>query len=286
MKIVRFRNPRNDNIYLGRLEQDRCLATGLFGENLPDAMVDMINQLQQFISNAPVMESFAQDQVVLLPPVDRPQKIICVGQNYADHAREMGSKVPEQPVIFNKFPTALAGPDSSIRLPAISASVDYEAELVVVIGRRCKHVSVDQAMQHVLGYCCGHDVSARDWQKGRPGGQWLLGKTFDEFAPIGPWLVLADDIDPNCLEISLQLNGQTMQQSNTENLIFKIDFLISHLSKFCTLLPGDLLFTGTPAGVGAGRTPPVFLQAGDETIVEIEGLGQLRNTFIADADAS
>lgn len=283
MKIVRFRNPVNDNIYLGRLEQDRCLATGLFGQNLPDAMVDMINQLQQHTAGADVMESFTQDEVILLPPVDRPQKIICVGQNYVDHAHEMGSEVPRQPVIFNKLPTALAGPDSSIRLPAISTSVDYEAELVVVIGRRCKHVPVDQAMQYVLGYCCGNDVSARDWQKGQPGGQWLLGKTFDDFAPIGPWLVLADDIDPNSLDIRLQLNGQTMQQSNTENLIFKIDFLVSHLSQFFTLLPGDLLFTGTPAGVGAGRTPPRFLQEGDETIVEIEGLGQLGNRFIADA---
>ena len=221
-------------------------------------------------------------EVQWLPPIRQPQKIICVGRNYADHAAEMGSSVEDLPVIFNKFPTAISGPDSQIVLPEHAESVDFEAELVVVIGRPGSRIPIEHAWQYVLGYCCGNDVSARDWQKGKPGGQWLLGKTFDGFAPIGPWVVTPDELDPQDQELRLYLNGQLMQQDRTANLIFKIDFLISHVSRFCTLCAGDLLFTGTPAGVGAGRRPPVFLQPGDETVVEISGIGSLKNTFVRD----
>lgn len=222
--------------------------------------------------------------VTLMPPAWGMEKVICVGTNYADHAQEMGSKVPELPIIFNKFPSCIVGPQAEIKLPKLSEKVDFEAELVVVIGVGGKHIAKENAMEHVLGYCCGNDVSARDWQRGKPGGQWLLGKAFDTFAPLGPMIVTKDEIsDPHDLGIRLRLNGELMQDSNTSQLIFPIDFLISHLSQFVTLKPGDLIFTGTPPGVGAGRKPPLFLKPGDQLEVEIDGLGILRNSVVADS---
>lgn len=218
----------------------------------------------------------------LLPPIPDPQKIVCVGLNYADHAAETGAKVGSEPVIFCKFPSTLRGHEQSIELPEVSSQVDYEAELVVVVGRTVKNVRPEDARSHVAGYCCGHDVSARDWQKEKPGKQWLLGKSFDTFAPLGPWMVTADEVaKPENLAIQLRLNGEVMQCSNTKELIFKIDFLISYISTVCTLLPGDLIYTGTPPGVGMARTPPVFLQPGDTVEVEIEQLGLLRNSVVA-----
>lgn len=209
-------------------------------------------------------------------PIRGSEKLICVGKNYAEHAREMGGDVPELPVIFSKFSSAINAPGADVILPAISQQVDFEAELVVVIGKTGRNIEQQNAHQHIFGYCCGNDVSARDWQKGRPGGQWLLGKTFDTFAPLGPQLVTADEIvDPAQLKIELRLNGQTMQSASTSDLIFKIDYLVSHISQFVTLKPGDLIFTGTPSGVGAGRKPPLFLKNGDELAVEISGLGVL-----------
>lgn len=218
----------------------------------------------------------------LLAPIPDPQKVLCVGLNYADHAAETGARVGEEPVIFNKLPTVLRGPGQAIELPANSSQVDFEAELVVVIGRAARNIEPAAAWEHVAGYTCGNDVSARDWQTGKPGRQWLLGKSFDSFGPLGPTLVTRDEVpDPGQLPIRLRLNGQTMQDSNTRNLIFPIDYLVSYLSKVCTLSPGDLLFTGTPPGVGMARQPSVFLQAGDDVEVEIEGVGVLRNPVVA-----
>jgi 2-keto-4-pentenoate hydratase/2-oxohepta-3-ene-1,7-dioic acid hydratase in catechol pathway len=224
----------------------------------------------------------ASESTQRLAPILAPEKIICIGLNYADHAAESGQAIPEEPVVFNKFPTALTGPDQPIRLPAISREVDYEAELVVVIGREGKSIPESQALHYVAGYTCGHDVSARDWQLRKPGGQWLLGKTFDSFAPIGPHLVTADEIpDPGKLAISLRLNGQTLQDSSTRQLIFSVPQLIAYISQVATLKPGDLIFTGTPPGVGAARKPPIFLKPGDSVEVEIEGIGILRNPVTA-----
>ena len=193
-----------------------------------------------------------------------PGKVICIGLNYADHAAESGAEIPSEPVVFNKFTTALRADGQAIELPAASNEVDYEAELVVVIGKEAKNVPVEKALGYVAGYTCGHDVSARDWQKNKPQGQWLLGKSFDSFAPLGPVLVTKDEIaDPHNLGISMRLNGEVMQKSNTKQFIFRIDQLIAYLSQVCTLQPGDLIFTGTPPGVGAARKPPVFLKPGD-----------------------
>jgi len=229
--------------------------------------------------------SIEMEASVLLPPIPDPRKVICVGANYADHARESGMRPPSEPVIFNKFPTTIRKDGDPIVLPRASRQVDYEAELVVVMGRGGRRIAESEAMSHVAGYLCGNDVSARDWQKGKPAGQWLLGKSFDSFAPIGPWLVTADEVpDPGNLRIRLRLNGRLMQDSNTSQLIFPIPRLIAYVSEVCTLEPGDLLFTGTPAGVGMARKPPVYLKPGDVVEVEIDRLGVLPNPVIADSD--
>ncbi len=221
--------------------------------------------------------------VRLLAPIREPQKVICVGLNYADHARESGLEPPPEPVIFNKFPTAVAAHGDTIPLPGESQEVDYEAELVVVIGRRARRVAVENALDYIGGYCVGNDVSARDWQIGKPGKQWLLGKTFDGFAPFGPELVTPDEVgDPGHLRIQCRVNGQVLQDSNTEQLIFSVPQLVAYISQVCTLLPGDVIFTGTPPGVGFARKPPIFLKPGDVVEVEIERIGLLRNTFAAD----
>lgn len=219
----------------------------------------------------------------LLPPVPDPRKILCIGLNYADHARESGATPPDEPVLFNKFPTALIAHGESIVLPRVSQEVDFEAELVVVIGRGGRHIPRERALEHVAGYCPGHDVSARDWQLQKPGRQWLLGKTFDTFAPCGPALVTRDEVpDPGKLRVRLRLNGETMQDSNTDQFIFPVDELVAYVSQVCTLEPGDLIYTGTPPGVGFARRPPVFLKPGDVAEVEIEGLGILRNPVVAE----
>ncbi len=228
-------------------------------------------------------EPLAPEQVELLAPAPHPEKIICVGLNYADHAKEIGADRPAEPVLFNKFPTALSHDRQPVILPRLSRQVDYEGELVAVIGVGGRDIPAERAKQHVAAYCCGVDVSARDWQLRKPGGQWLLGKSFDTFAPIGPHLVTADEIpDPGNLKIQLRLNGQVMQESSTAELIFSIEELVAYVSGVCTLSPGELIFTGTPPGVGMARKPPVWLQAGDIVDVEIEKLGVLRNPVVAE----
>ncbi len=215
---------------------------------------------------------------VLSPIV--PKTILCIGLNYAEHAKEGGRDLPERPVLFMKTPSATNHPGDEIVLPRClrSERVDYEAELAVVIGKPCKNVSRNEALDYVLGYTCGNDVSARDWQRNGGGGQWCRGKTFDTFAPLGPILVTADEIDdPNDLNIGTTLNGQTMQSANTSDMIFDVATLIEFLSSSTTLEPGTVIFTGTPQGVGFARTPPVYLKAGDEVTVEIEKIGKLTN---------
>lgn len=228
-------------------------------------------------------QPLAQDGLKLTAPIPSPEKILCIGLNYADHARESGAEPPPEPVVFNKLPTAVSADGRPIVLPKLSQEVDYEAELVVVIGVGGRHIPRDRARQHIAAYCCGNDVSARDWQLRKPGGQWLLGKSFDTFAPCGPALVTADEIpEPGNLKVQLRLNGQTMQDSTTSQLIFPVEKLIEYISGICTLSPGDMIFTGTPPGVGFARKPPVFLKAGDTVEVEIEKLGILRNPVVAE----
>jgi len=219
----------------------------------------------------------------ILAPILDPGKIICVGLNYRDHAAETSSDVPSLPILFSKYPSSLVGQGGAIVLPAISSEVDFEAELVVVIGARGKNIPVDRAIRVVGGYMVGNDISARDWQLRKPGKQWMAGKTFDTFAPTGPELVTSDEVvNPQNLGIKLRLNGETMQDSNTSEMIFRVDALVAHCSTLFTLEPGDLIFTGTPPGVGMARKPPVWLKAGDRVEVEIDGLGTLSNPVEAE----
>jgi 2-keto-4-pentenoate hydratase/2-oxohepta-3-ene-1,7-dioic acid hydratase in catechol pathway len=224
------------------------------------------------------------EEARLLPPVPNPEKIICVGANYADHAAESGVPVPPEPIIFCKFLTALCAPEQPIVLPRVSQEVDYEAELVVIIGKTGRYIPEEKASQYIAGYTCGNDISARDWQLRKPGNQWLLGKSFDTFAPCGPVLVTRDEFPhPLRLPIILRLNGQVMQSSNTAQMVFSVERLVSYVSQVCTLKPGDLLYTGTPAGVGMARKPPVFLKPGDWLEVEIGPIGVLRNPVVAES---
>jgi 2-keto-4-pentenoate hydratase/2-oxohepta-3-ene-1,7-dioic acid hydratase in catechol pathway len=219
--------------------------------------------------------------VKLLAPIPDPAKIICLGLNYRDHAIESGAAIPKEPILFSKYATALIGHEEAIVLPPVSREVDYEAELVIVVGKRGRNIQSADAMNHVAGYTIGHDVSARDWQLKKEGKQWMVGKTFDTFAPTGPVMVTADELtDPHHLPIRLCLNGQTMQDSNTDQMIFDVPRVLAYLSQVFTLEPGDLIFTGTPPGVGFARKPPVFLKAGDVVEVEIEGIGLLRNPVV------
>lgn len=227
---------------------------------------------------------FVEGKARRLAPVPRPGKVICLGLNYRDHAAESGVPVPKEPIVFGKYANAVIGPEAPILLPTTSEEVDWEAELVVVIGRGGRHISESAALSHVAGYTCGHDVSARDYQLKRGGGQWLMGKSFDTFAPIGPALVTADEIpDPHTLRIRCVVNGETVQDSNTSQMVFSVPQMIAYLSHILTLEPGDLIFTGTPPGVGFARKPPRFLHGGDVAEIIIDGLGTLRNPVVAEA---
>ncbi len=216
---------------------------------------------------------------ILAPLV--PAAILCIGLNYRQHAEEFGSALPEHPVLFMKNPAALNHPDDPIVLPKSCLSppqVDYEVELAVVIGKAAKNVAVENALDHVFGYTIGNDVSARRWQKHSGGGQWIRGKSFDGFCPLGPALVTADQIsDPQCLGLQSKLNGQVMQKANTSDMIFSVAELIHYLSDGTTLLPGTVIMTGTPSGVGFARQPPVFLKKGDSLEMSIDGIGDLEN---------
>ena len=218
----------------------------------------------------------------LLAPVI-PPNVFCIGLNYREHARETGSEIPRYPVIFLKPTTAIADPNAAITLPKCCVhgpEVDFEAELAVVIGCAAKNVSEETALDYVLGYTAANDISARKWQKHAGGGQWVRGKGFDGFCPLGPALVTADEIsDPQKLSISTVLNGKTMQQSNTADMIFSVAQLIGFLSQDTTLLPGTVILTGTPPGVGVARKPPLFLADGDLLSIEIECIGQLNNSI-------
>ncbi len=283
MKLVSFL--QDDQPRIGLVRGDELVDLSDADSSLPRCMKALLEMGPEGLERVRTFAEAPATQLLkhakLLPPVSHPEKVICVGVNYADHAAESGMEPPSEPVIFNKFPTTLRAYGDEIVLPALSSEVDYEAELVVVIGTGGKDIQKERALDHVAGYTCGNDVSARDWQKGKPGGQWLLGKSFDSFGPTGPVLVTADEIkDPGKLAIRCRLNGQTMQDSCTDQLIFPVDELIAYVSSVATLKPGDLLFTGTPPGVGMARSPAVFLQPGDQVEVEIERIGLLRNLVI------
>jgi 2-keto-4-pentenoate hydratase/2-oxohepta-3-ene-1,7-dioic acid hydratase in catechol pathway len=240
---------------------------------------EALDRVQRWVSGATTLPL---KSVRLHAPIPRPPKLICVGLNYRDHAEESKMEIPKVPTIFSKFSSCVIGPGDQIVLPKNSAQPDYEAEFAFVIGKRGRHVVGDAWREYVFGYTNLNDVSARDFQMATT--QWLMGKTFDTFAPMGPYLVSADEIDdPHALDIRMTINGEVLQNSNTRNLIFRIPDLVAYLSSAFTLEPGDVVSTGTPGGVGFARKPPRFLRAGDECVVEVAGLGQLRNPVVAEA---
>jgi 2-keto-4-pentenoate hydratase/2-oxohepta-3-ene-1,7-dioic acid hydratase in catechol pathway len=231
---------------------------------------------EQLAGNSALL--YHETQVRRRAPLTNPGKIICLGLNYRDHAAESGMPVPREPVLFCKYGNAVAGPGDPIVLPPDSEQVDYEAELVFVLGKGGRNIPADAALEYVAGYTCGHDVSARDYQLQRGGGQWMVGKTWDTFAPMGPVLITADEgLDPHNLPIRCVLNGEVMQNSSTSQLVFDIPATIAYLSRIMTLEAGDVVFTGTPPGVGMARKPPVFLKPGDTVEIQIDGIGVLRN---------
>lgn len=282
MKIARYSIGGEEKIGLingGILAIDRHLA------NAPKDIVQLIAEWERFEPGLRSIQNKLPDHdvsdVKLLAPVPSPRKILGIGLNYADHLAESGMAAPEDQLWFSKAPTCANGPFDPISLPRVSSQLDYEAELVVVIGRRVRYATRDEAQNAIFGYCAGNDVTVRDWQFKT--SQFMLGKSFDTHAPHGPWIVTADEISPQQgLEISCRVNGEVRQHSNTKHMFFDPIAQIQHLSQVMTLEPGDLLFTGTPEGVGAVRNPPVWLKQGDRVRVEIAGIGAIENEVVPD----
>jgi 2,4-diketo-3-deoxy-L-fuconate hydrolase len=280
MKLIRFGDPAHEKT--GVIINDEYFDTSSFGEDYNEQFFenDGLDRLEKFISGERDKLPKVSKHVRLGSPIARPSKIICIGLNYADHARETKANIPTEPIIFFKSTTAIIGPNDQVIIPKNSKKSDWEVELAVVIGKKASYIEEHEAMNYVAGYCLHNDLSEREFQLER-NGQWVKGKSCDTFAPLGPFLATKDEIaDPNNLNLWLKLNGRTMQQSSTSNFIFKIPFLISYLSQFMSLLPGDLISTGTPAGVGLGMNPQVYLKEGDVMELGIEGLGSSRQEVV------
>ena len=277
MKLVQFYQ---------REDQERKLQVGVVKDDKEVVALKVAGTMRDVIQmpNIRSLEegaSYLLEDVKLLSPLTDPEKIICIGLNYHDHVIESNMQVPKVPVLFPKYNNCLIGQDDVVVIPSEVTQCDYEVELAVVIGKTAKKVPLEAAMDYVFGYTVLNDVSARDIQLNEP--QWTRGKAIDGFAPMGPWIVTADEIDnPGNLGISLTLNGETMQNSNTKELIFDIPYLVSFLSNTITLRPGDIISTGTPPGVGMGKKPQVWLKHGDVVEATVEGIGTLRNTFAAE----
>ena len=274
MKLIRFGINGQEKPGLELADGSR-IDVSAFGEDYSEHFFgsDGINRLAEWLDHNQTQCPKIGEDIRLGPPIVRPSKIICVGLNYAKHARESGMEVPSEPVLFFKASSAIVGPNDDVILPKNSQKSDWEVELAIVIGERASHVSVGQAMKHVAGYVLHNDISEREYQLERL-GQWVKGKSCDTFAPLGPFMVTTDEIqNPHNLRLWLKLNGKTMQDSNTSDLIFSIPKLVSYISEFMTLLPGDVISTGTPFGVGLGLNPQKYLKDGDIMELGIDGLG-------------
>ena len=282
---------------LATFEESGSARTGLVVENgvidlakanptLPQDMLTLIREWLALEGRVRALDSarphFKLEQVRLKAPVPHPQKILAIGLNYADHIAESGAPKPDRQIWFSKLPNAVNGPYDPIQIPKASSSVDYEAEFVVVTGKRCRLIAKEDAARVIFGYCAGNDVSVRDWQFHTT--QWILGKSFDTHAPFGPWIVTPDEVgDPHALGIRCLVNGALRQNSNTCNLVFNVLDQIALLSEAMTLEPGDVIFTGTPGGVGFATKPPTFLKAGDVVRVEIDRIGALEAGMVPEA---
>jgi len=279
MKLIRFTT--KDGAHLGVLEgadiADLTQRIPGLGMDMK-ALISRWDELRPHVEAARGQKDLKLVDADLLAPIDRPGKIWGIGLNYADHIAEAGTEKPALPSFFVMAQTTVADPYAPIERPRVSKALDYEAELVFVVGRGGRHIPRETAAEHIFGYCCGNDVSVRDWQLRT--GQFSIGKSFDGHAPIGPWIVTADEIDPANLPIRCLVNGETRQESNTSHLIFSPADQLSHLSEAMTMEPGDIIFTGTPGGVGAAMTPPQFLVPGDRVRVEIDGIGHIENLVV------
>jgi len=281
VKLIRYGAP-------GREKPGVLLADGTrldvsaFGSDYDEAFFESggIEKLSKWLRNNPSLPAKISADVRLGPPVFRPSKIVCIGLNFRDHAQETGAKIPTEPVIFLKSTTALMGPNDDVMIPKNGTKVDWEVEFAIIIGRRALNVPNENALEYVAGYALHNDYSERAFQIER-GGQWVKGKSADTFAPLGPFLASKDEIkDPGNLKMWLKVNGETRQNSSTANMIFGVATLVSYVSEFMTLLPGDVISTGTPAGVGLGMKPPQYLKAGDLVELGIEGLGESQQRVI------
>ena len=277
MKIARYSHKGKTGIGLVTGERVHAIADA-------PGMIALIRDFATWKDRIAALESepggIPLAEVRLRSPIERPGKIMAIGLNYADHAAEAAMELPTEQLWFAKAATAINGPFDDIDLPKVSSALDYEAELVIVIGKRCRHVSRADAASVIFGFAVGNDVTVRDWQFKT--SQFILGKSFDTHAPVGPWIVTRDAIDPSALEISSYVNGERRQHSNTKYFIFDCAAIIEHLSKVMTLEPGDLIFTGTPAGVGAVMKPPKWLVEDDIVKVEIAGIGAIENRVAAE----
>lgn len=281
MKLIRYGQP--GNFKTGVIIDDVRYDTSAFGADYNEQFfeTDGLARLEEFVIKHKDSLTRVDDNERLDSPVARPSKILCIGLNYADHAKETGATIPAEPVIFMKSTTSLCGPNDDIIIPRNSVKTDWEVELGIVICKKASYVHEAEAMEHVAGYVLHNDVSEREFQLERA-GTWDKGKGCDTFAPLGPFLATKDEItNPDNLHLWLKVNGQTMQDSNTANFIFKLPYLIAYVSQFMTLLPGDVISTGTPAGVGMGFNPSIYLKAGDVVELGIDGLGIAKQTCVA-----
>lgn len=281
MKLIRYGSIGQERT--GVILDGKPYDTSKFGEDYNEAFfeTDGIARLAEFVKEHQANLPLIEDGVRLGPPVARPSKLVCIGLNYAKHAAETNAAIPKEPIIFFKSTTSIIGPNDNVILPKDAFKTDWEVELAFVIGKKASYVSEQDAMDYVAGYVLHNDISERAFQLER-GGQWTKGKGCDTFAPLGPWLVTKDEIaDPNKLNLWLKVNGKTMQQSNTNDFIFDVAYVLSYLSQFMTLLPGDIISTGTPGGVGLGFKPPIYLKEGDVMELGIEGLGTSKQTVVA-----
>jgi 2-keto-4-pentenoate hydratase/2-oxohepta-3-ene-1,7-dioic acid hydratase in catechol pathway len=281
MKLIRFGEPGRERPGI-LLSDGQRLDVSAFGSDYNEDFLssDGLQKLHQWLAKNSSSAPRVAPAIRLGPPICRPSKIVCIGLNFRDHARETGAEIPKEPVIFFKSTTALVGPHDALMIPKHATKVDWEVELAFVIGKRAQYVAKEGALEHVAGYVLHNDYSERGFQLER-GGQWVKGKSSDTFAPLGPFLATPDEIpDPCNLKMWLKVNGELRQNSSTSNFIFDVASLVAYITEFMTLLPGDVISTGTPPGVGLGMKPPQYLKAGDVVELGIEGLGQSRQEVV------
>lgn len=282
MKLATFTHGGTTRI--GKVVDDKIIDLSKADPSLPTDMISFLaagDAAMAAAQKASDADAIALSDVTLEAPVMKPGKVMAIGLNYGDHVKESGLDTPENQIWFTKSPTGCVGEGADVLKPAVSDMVDWEAELVMVVGKRARNVPRDRAHEIVAGYCCGNDISVRDWQFHSP--QFTIGKSFDTHGPIGPWLTTSDEVgDPHDLDIKCLVNGDEMQSSNTKHLIFDCFDQIAELTQVMTLEPGDIIFTGTPGGVGIAMKPPQFMKVGDKVTIEIEKLGSITNTLVAE----